>query len=330
MRCFTFTRLSDNHKDMKTMHFDSEVAVIVGVEAATLYQNIAYWCAHNRANNKHFHDGRYWTYNSSRAFSELFPFWKQRKIDRLIEILEKHNYISVGNYNEHQYDKTRWFADLKPAPPKIRQNMEMDFHASENGIAGCDEAIPDNKPDVKPNQKKDPVFEILISAFDSEEYRQTATELIEHRKSIKSQITPLGAKKMVRLFQAWGEKCTITSINNTIMNGWVGVFPSKEEVGKAPKESKIDLRAIIPDYRSDKGPETYSALLSRGWGNCSEEELSWAFKYQRSGGRVDTFDESERLVYPNQPMTYKDINDIERRTERPSERKQIYIATPTR
>lgn len=91
--------------------FDVEVAKNVGVNAAVLYQNIQFWCAKNKANETHFHDGYYWTYNSKKAFAELFPYMTERQIDYALNKLVDSGYIIKGNYNKSPYDKTLWYAD---------------------------------------------------------------------------------------------------------------------------------------------------------------------------------------------------------------------------
>ena len=90
--------------------FNVELAEKYGVEEAVLLQHLYFWIQKNAANGKHFHDGHYWTYNSARAFSVLFPFWKRQKIDRLIQSLRERGAILVGNYNDVGRDRTRWFA----------------------------------------------------------------------------------------------------------------------------------------------------------------------------------------------------------------------------
>ena len=66
--------------------FNEEVAKNVGVEEAIMLSNIQWWCKKNEADRSqmHFHDDKYWTYNSETAFSELFPFWTHKQISRII------------------------------------------------------------------------------------------------------------------------------------------------------------------------------------------------------------------------------------------------------
>jgi hypothetical protein len=72
--------------------------------------NIRFWVAKNKANEKHYYDGKYWTYNSVKAFSELFPYWSKDQIRRYIDKLETAGEIVSGNYNQSHYDRTKWYS----------------------------------------------------------------------------------------------------------------------------------------------------------------------------------------------------------------------------
>ena len=89
--------------------FDVNVAKEVGVGAAVILQNIYYWVEKNKANDKHFYDGRYWTYNSVKAFSELFPYFTDKQIRTHLSNLKTHGLILTGNYNKLSFDKTIWY-----------------------------------------------------------------------------------------------------------------------------------------------------------------------------------------------------------------------------
>jgi hypothetical protein len=93
------------------MHsFDPVDAEKYGILEAILLSNIRWWTAKNEANGKHYFDGRYWTYNSAKAFAKLFPYASQQQIQRALKSLEKAKMIVVGNYNSNPYDHTKWFA----------------------------------------------------------------------------------------------------------------------------------------------------------------------------------------------------------------------------
>lgn len=91
-------------------NFDIAIAQELGVSAAIVVQNLQFWIKKNEANDKHFHDGRYWTFNSMKAWHELFPFWTERQIRKILDDLVDKKIIIKGNYNEMKYDRTLWYA----------------------------------------------------------------------------------------------------------------------------------------------------------------------------------------------------------------------------
>ena len=133
-----------------------EVAVDFGVNAALIFHNIANWCEHNRANRKHFFDGRYWTYNSISAFSEIYPYFTEKQIRNAIDKLIEGGLIVKGNYNKLAFDKTTWYAltDKGEAYRSRRANgcdgegericpeCQTDSPEKSNGFASEGEAIP--------------------------------------------------------------------------------------------------------------------------------------------------------------------------------------------
>nr|WP_321506505.1 hypothetical protein [uncultured Celeribacter sp.] len=71
--CENFARLCVFWGPITSRHsFDPEIAGRVGLNAAVIFQNIAFWIEKNQANRHNLRDGRYWTYNSISAFGELF------------------------------------------------------------------------------------------------------------------------------------------------------------------------------------------------------------------------------------------------------------------
>ena len=123
--------------------FNTDVAKEVGLNAASIYNNIKFWCAKNRANNKHFHDGQYWTYNSVKAMEIMFDFLSPAQIRTSLKKLEEHGFIRSGNFNKASYDRTKWYCDL--------DKLHLSFLA--NGFVMDSKPIPyintDNKPDSK-------------------------------------------------------------------------------------------------------------------------------------------------------------------------------------
>lgn len=115
-------------------YFDINIAMKYGIQPAIILNNLYFWIEKNRANEKHFYDGYYWTYNSMKAFSELFPYMTERQIDYAIKKLVESGLVIKGNYNKSSYDRTCWYAITK-AGYSILQNCEMDKTNKEYSIS---------------------------------------------------------------------------------------------------------------------------------------------------------------------------------------------------
>ena len=91
-------------------HFDGDVAEKYGTDCAVFIAHMQYWIAKNAANERHFYEDRYWTYNSLSALERLFPFWSRRQIERIIRDLKKAGVLLVGHYSKNAYDRTTFYA----------------------------------------------------------------------------------------------------------------------------------------------------------------------------------------------------------------------------
>lgn len=150
---------------MATFNFESEDAKVYGINAAILLYNIKFWILKNKANNVHFHDGHYWTYNSVRAWEELFPFLTKKQIRTALDILLREGVLIQGNYNSIAFDRTRWFAF---ADEEKWLGCTEQIHLSSGTNPICPQgqlsfategkAIPDIKPDNINTDIKQKVF----------------------------------------------------------------------------------------------------------------------------------------------------------------------------
>ena len=132
--------------------FDSEVAKEYGVHAAVILQNLAHWVKHNEANGVNYYDGNYWTYNSKKAFSELFPYLTERQISTALQKLIDGGVVITGNYNKSAYDRTLWYA-LTEKGKCILHFCKMENTGMQNGFDGIVEPIPDINTNNNPNPK---------------------------------------------------------------------------------------------------------------------------------------------------------------------------------
>ena len=96
---------------MSNVHFfNTKVATEYGINCAVILQHLLECVEHNKANNVNFYDNSYWTFNSTKAFQELFPYLSPKQIRTTLEALQNNGLIKTGNYNETTYDRTLWYA----------------------------------------------------------------------------------------------------------------------------------------------------------------------------------------------------------------------------
>ena len=126
-----------------TYHFDGRIAAMYGVDEAVFIAMLQFWIAKNEANDRHFHDGRYWTYNSIRAMERLFPWWSKRQIERIVKKLKDAGVVLTANYNRDSHDRTLFYSldeSKLPISPFCRE-------LSPN----CDSTPSPNGDDLAPN-----------------------------------------------------------------------------------------------------------------------------------------------------------------------------------
>lgn len=146
-------------------YFDTDVATEFGMGAAVIFQNIAYWVRHNEANKRedHFHENKYWCYNTMNAYLELFPFLTEYTIRKALKDLEEKGMIVTGDFNEKPFDKTKWYglgpvgekvveaqstkSTVKEALARFVENGNTDSLNSTNGGCEFNGPIPNNIPD---------------------------------------------------------------------------------------------------------------------------------------------------------------------------------------
>ena len=73
--------------------FDVDIAKEYGILEAILLNHLWFWIKKNEANDTNYYDDNYWTYNSTRAFNELFPYVSQRQIQNALTRLKNEEII---------------------------------------------------------------------------------------------------------------------------------------------------------------------------------------------------------------------------------------------
>ena len=146
--------------------FDIEIAKKYGIECAIVYKHILFWIIKNKAHNKNFREGSYWTYFSINSLQSIFPYFSVKQLRTILEKMKEQGIIKVGNYNSQKYDRTLWYAfveepeELKKIVPiglkeedsqkgkSICPNGQMEVPETANGFVETDKPIPYNKTNI--------------------------------------------------------------------------------------------------------------------------------------------------------------------------------------
>lgn len=225
--------------------FDIDIAKEFGILEAVLLNNMWFWIEKNKANDTNFYDGHYWTYNSTRAFSELFPYASTKKISNALKKLIEEGILITGNYNKLAYDRTLWYAFTQKGE-SIMQKGKMDYAKRENGIVEKGEPIPDINTNINTNSKpykeskkeKKQSFDDLIDSYTLNlELREELKNHLATRKAKKATLTnraiELSLKKLDELTSniPINDQETVKTkiVQQSIERGWVGFFEVKQD-----------------------------------------------------------------------------------------------------
>ena len=239
---------------MSIIHsFDVDVAMQHGLTGAVLLQHLQFWILKNRANGKHQHEGRTWTYSSIGAFSDLFPYLSPDQIRRSLDKLVSAGVLVKGNHNQSAYDRTLWYAFSDESIWLPCQHHLADL-PNQNGMGArpIPVVITDITTDIKTKAqsagktKKDR-FDPLKVLLPENLSRESWEAWIAYRRQRKLTCSEICIKQqLIKLGDAGRDAAAI--IHQSISNGWQGLFPTKavpkpydSRIGKAHFDRKADV-----------------------------------------------------------------------------------------
>ena len=134
-------------------NFDIQEAAKYGLDEAVMLNNFKFWLRKNTVSNINIHDGKAWTYNSKRAYAELFPFWSEMQVKRILKSLIDQGVLITGNYNKIKFDRTLWYAVKDPLMLElpVGSNEPMEQSIRTNTTVQTNQPIPDNKTQIENN-----------------------------------------------------------------------------------------------------------------------------------------------------------------------------------
>ena len=261
--------------------FDTDVAKKYGVNAAIILQNIAYWIMQNEANETNFYDGRYWTFNSKRAYGELFPYMSAKQIRTAIEKLVEDGVLVTGNYNKLAYDRTAWYS-LTEKGKSICRIGQMEHPQKANGFPPEGKPIPDINPNVTPvvtsgkkKERKNNSFDSIIAAYTTDsEITELLQEWLKVRKAKRAAMTDraiqMNIDKLDKLASE-SRMSVVEYLKEVICRGWAAFYAINDyqrqgygkktvPVGASGQLGEAELEAIrktlhAPSAMPDPDPE---------------------------------------------------------------------------
>lgn len=87
-----------------------DVAAAYGADAAIFINNIVFWTLKNKAENRHYHEGRYWTYGTVAGFAKLYPLWSEPQLKRIISRCREAGILLTGDFNDDRRNRTGWYS----------------------------------------------------------------------------------------------------------------------------------------------------------------------------------------------------------------------------
>ena len=230
--------------------FDIDVAVEYGVNPAILLKNIFYWCEHNKANNKHFYEGEFWTFNSGKAFHELFPYLSEKQIRSALKKLEDEGLVICGNFNKSAYDRTMWYAVTQKGK-SILQKGKMEDDKRENGITEKVEPIPYINTDKKETDVKQ-----IVNGSGGKPTTRTQEPKTKYGEYKHVQLTD---KEVDRLFNDYGEQKVHEAIK--LLDEYI------EEKGYKSKNHNLAIRRWVMSAVDERQQKNKRVSNGYDWDN---------------------------------------------------------------
>ena len=185
-----------------TFSFNGAIAEKYGVNEAILLNHLYFWVIKNEGNSQNFFVGRYWTYNSAKAFKKVFPFWSERTIQRIIKSLVDEGLVLVGNFNNDPRNRTNYYTlsdkgigVMTNWQVALRQNDVMQYGKmaeSYNLSNSIENSYTENNiqnitdiPLISPEEKLELLFDDFWKAYPKKANKKDAFKAFKSIKNIE-------------------------------------------------------------------------------------------------------------------------------------------------
>lgn len=229
-----------------------DLAARYGIDAAVFLHNVVYWTLKNKAEDRHFYEGRYWMNASLNGLAALYPLWSMPQIRRMIAKLREGGALLVGDFNEDRMVRTNWYApsdeilaiyETGTDGPALCRNRQMHETKPARGVpksANANKDKEESKEDIPPisPQGTAAVCQILslCQAYAGEdgELMEAITGLLENRaaankKPVRTAKAMNGILKKLDRLSGGDRALKLALLEKATVSGWLTVFPLKED-----------------------------------------------------------------------------------------------------
>ena len=232
--------------------FNSEAAEMYGVDGAIMLHHLAFWVYRNKLNENNEIDGHTWTWNSARAYTEIFPFWKDNQIRRILANLEKDGAILSAVHNRARWDRTKWYT--------VTEKVQSFYHFQKSANASKEivKSIPKKKKmDVKKSKHqyqivtkdKTQIVTQIVYPYDSKVFLELWKVWKKDRsnRGIKkyTEVGEQAALKQLQDDSENNEAVALNMIKKSIANGYQGIFPINNKGKNNTAPQKFDKDKLL-------------------------------------------------------------------------------------
>lgn len=152
-----------------------------GMVAAVFIHDFDFWIRHNRANKTNFHEGRYWTYNSAAAFTEMYPYMGKSQIYSALKKLVDDGIIIKGDFNTDKWKHRPWYS-ITDKGYEIIAECEVESEKLRNGRDSENQTVENQKTELSSCEKSnDDVQKINTTSFENHDndVQKTCTSITD-------------------------------------------------------------------------------------------------------------------------------------------------------
>lgn len=169
---------------------------------------------------------------------------------------------------DHRRSETERKRDqrLKAREGHLSRGTSRDSHGSPTDVPACPaptDGRTDGRTEEKAPRKRVPAADAasvaLPTSLDTAEFRETWAAFLEERRVRRKVVTERAARGLLSKLSPWGAARGRVALQNSIDNGWTGVFEPDEQRGASPAPS------APPPTKAATDRAAYERDVQRRW-----------------------------------------------------------------